>query len=128
MLRRYWPPTSKNASLIWPSEQCLTAFIRASKTFPQPAAVSLRRRRAAGATSACPAWKPGQPVQLALFFGLGGPGQLDFRGRGAVGVGVGEDVHADYRFRTRRRCCDLRFGRMGWLRRDRGLCPFARST
>ncbi|MGO8891821.1 MAG: hypothetical protein ACLP8X_31390, partial [Streptosporangiaceae bacterium] len=48
-LRRYCPPTSKNASLIWPSEQCLTASIRASKTFPPPAAASLRRRRAAGA-------------------------------------------------------------------------------
>ena len=33
-----------------------------------------------------------------------------------------------YRFRTRRRCCDLRFGRMSWLRQDRGLCPFDCST
>ena len=33
-----------------------------------------------------------------------------------------------YRFRTRRRCCDLRFGRMSRLRQDRGLCPFACST
>ena len=33
-----------------------------------------------------------------------------------------------YRFRTRRRYCDLRFGRMSWLRQDRGLCPFACST
>ena len=33
-----------------------------------------------------------------------------------------------YRFRTRRRCCGLRFGRMNWLRQDRGLCPFACST
>ena len=33
-----------------------------------------------------------------------------------------------YRFRTRRRCCELRFGRMGSLRQDRGLCPFACST
>jgi hypothetical protein len=24
--------------------------------------------------------------------------------------------------------CDLLFGRMGWLRQDRGLCPFACST
>ena len=44
-----------------------------------------------------PCLEVGQPVQLALFFGLGGPGQLDFRGRGAVGVGVGEDVDADDR-------------------------------
>jgi hypothetical protein len=34
----------------------------------------------------------------------------------------------EYRFRTRLRCCGLRFGRMGWLRQDRGLCPFACST
>ncbi len=33
-----------------------------------------------------------------------------------------------YRFRTRIRYCDLLFGRMGWLRQDRGLCPFACST
>jgi hypothetical protein len=33
-----------------------------------------------------------------------------------------------YRFRTSRRCCDLRFGRKGWLRQDRGSCPFACST
>ena len=33
-----------------------------------------------------------------------------------------------YRFRTHRRCCDLRFGRMSQLRKDRGLCPFACST
>jgi len=30
-----------------------------------------------------------------------------------------------YRFRTRRRCLDLRIGRMDRLRQDRGLCPFA---
>ena len=33
-----------------------------------------------------------------------------------------------YRFRTRRRCCDLRFGRISRLRQDRGLGPFACST
>ena len=37
-LRRYCPPTSKNASLIWPGEQCLAASIRAAETFPPPAA------------------------------------------------------------------------------------------
>ena len=30
-----------------------------------------------------------------------------------------------YRFRTRRRVCDLRFGLMSWLGQDRGSCPFA---
>jgi hypothetical protein len=33
-----------------------------------------------------------------------------------------------YRFRTRRRCCDLRFGRMSWLRQDRGSWLFVCST
>jgi hypothetical protein len=33
-----------------------------------------------------------------------------------------------YRFRTQRRCCSLRFGRMNRLRQDRGLCPSACST
>ena len=33
-----------------------------------------------------------------------------------------------YRFRTHRRCCGLRFGRMNRLRQDRGLCPSACST
>ena len=28
-----------------------------------------------------------------------------------------------YRFRTRHRCCDLRFDRIGWLQQYRGLCP-----
>ena len=34
-------------------------------------------------------------------------------------------VTALYRFRTRLRGCDLRFGRMTVLGQDRGLCPFA---
>jgi len=33
-----------------------------------------------------------------------------------------------YRFRTHRRYCELRFGRMSRLRQDRGSCPFACST
>jgi len=33
-----------------------------------------------------------------------------------------------YRFRTRGRCCDLRFGRMNWLRQDRGSWLFVCST
>ena len=36
------------------------------------------------------------------------------------------NVAADlYRFKTRRRVCDLRFGLMSWLGQDRGSCPFA---
>ena len=91
-LRRYCPPTSKNASLIWPGQQCLTASIKAAKTFCSPA--SLRRRSAAGVVSACLGLEIGQPVQLAPLFGLGGPGQLDLRGPGAVRTGVGGRVHA----------------------------------
>jgi putative transposase len=33
-----------------------------------------------------------------------------------------------YRFRTRGRCCDLRFGRVTMLGQDRGLCLFAFFT
>ncbi len=33
-----------------------------------------------------------------------------------------------YRFRTRPVAVTLQFGRMGRLRQDRGLCPFACST
>jgi hypothetical protein len=32
-----------------------------------------------------------------------------------------------YRFRTRRRRCDLRFGRMAWLHQDRGSWLFVCS-
>ena len=46
--------------------------------------------------------------------------------RAAVLIRVG--FAGVYRFRTRRKYCDLRFGRMSWLRQDRGLCPFACST
>ena len=46
------------------------------------------------------------------------------------GIRIYEGKYSDalYRFRTRRRCCDLRIGRMNRLRQDRGLCPFACST
>jgi hypothetical protein len=33
MLRRYWPPTSNSALVIWPSEQQRTASISTSNTF-----------------------------------------------------------------------------------------------
>ena len=33
-----------------------------------------------------------------------------------------------FRFRTRRRCCDLLFGRMSRLGQDSGLCLFACAT
>jgi hypothetical protein len=36
--------------------------------------------------------------------------------------------HLLYRFRTRRRVCDLRFGWMGLLRQDRGSWLFVCST
>ena len=57
MLRRYWPPTSKNASVIWPSEHTRAASISSSNTLPSPVATSCRRRSAAGASAAWRAWK-----------------------------------------------------------------------
>ena len=48
MLRRYWPPTSKNASVSWPSEHTRAACISSSNTLPSPVATSCRRRSAAG--------------------------------------------------------------------------------
>ena len=44
-----------------------------------------------------PGLEVGQPVQLALLFGFGGPGQLDLRGRGAVRARVGERIRAAQR-------------------------------
>ena len=37
-------------------------------------------------------------------------------------------LQALYRFRTRSRCCELRFGQMGRLRQDRGSCAFGCCT
>jgi hypothetical protein len=60
-----------------------------------------------------------------------GPVTLNLEGGGEIEV---DDVLSWrnavtlYRVRTRHGCCDLRFGRMGWLRQDRGLCLFACST
>src|SRR5690606_37629122 len=44
MLRRYCPPTSKNASVSCPSEHTRAALISSSKTLPSPAATSCSRR------------------------------------------------------------------------------------
>ncbi len=33
MLRRYWPPTSNSARVIWPSEHTRTASTSTAKTF-----------------------------------------------------------------------------------------------
>jgi len=54
-------------------------------------------------------------------------GQRRDRGRVAYPPGTATSDRL-YRFRTYRRRCSLWFGRMNWLRQDRGLCPFACST
>ena len=66
-LRRYCPPTSKNASLIWPSEQCLTASIRAREDvlFARRRLLLEAAQRGRGGLGV-PGLKIGQPVQLAL--------------------------------------------------------------
>ena len=38
MLRRYWPPTSKRALAIWPSDSTRTASISTAKILPPPVA------------------------------------------------------------------------------------------
>ncbi len=57
MLRRYWPPTSNSALVIWPSEQMRTASISTSKTLSPLAAACLRRSSMAGASLAWRLWK-----------------------------------------------------------------------
>lgn len=52
---------------------------------------------------------------------------LTWYGASAAGVRARRSYNL-YCFITRRRCGGLRFGRMSWLRRDHGLCPFACST
>ena len=56
MLRRYWPPTSNSASVIWPSEQTRTASISTSNTLPLAMTVSFSRCSIAGASAAWRAW------------------------------------------------------------------------
>src|ERR1039457_838708 len=70
-----------------------------------------------------PGW-PDRAVRAALIRLLPrGP-----RARRLVTPGTVLWWHCLYRFRTRRRCCDLRFGRMSWLRQDRGSWLFVCST
>ena len=89
MLRRYWPPTSNSASVIWPSEQTRTASISTSNTLPLAMTVSLqalqhgrRLRRVAG-------MEVGEPLQLALLFFLGRALQLDVLGHRRRRAGCG---------------------------------------
>ena len=50
MLRRYLPPTSYNAPVIWPREQVFTASISSAKMLPPDRATFWSRSRAAGAS------------------------------------------------------------------------------
>ena len=63
-LRRYWPPTSKNASVIWPSEQQRTASISTAKTLSPASAACRSRASAAGRSSAWRGLEVAQPVEL----------------------------------------------------------------
>jgi signal transduction histidine kinase len=56
-LRRYWPPTSKNASVICCRLHTRAASISTANTFSPSLAASLSASRAAGASAACRAWK-----------------------------------------------------------------------
>jgi hypothetical protein len=70
------------------------------------------------------------PSRAALFGWAFNPAIRDLDPPPAVAAtvdrrGRGQPLH---RFKTRCRCCDLRFGRMSRLRQDRGLCPFGCSA
>ena len=98
-LRRYWPPTSKNAAVSCPSEHTRAARISSSNTLPPPVATSCSRRRAA---AAAPAWRRlevGEPVELAALLLLGGPGELDLDRRSGA-ASREERVHPDDRQRA----------------------------
>ena len=96
-LRRYWPPTSKNASVSCPSEHTRAARISSSNTFPPPVATSCSRRRAAAALGGVAGVEVGEPVELRLLLLLRRPRQLDLRRRG-VDL-ADERVHPDDRQR-----------------------------
>ena len=67
MLRRYWPPTSKSACVIWPSEHTRTASISAANTLPSCDHRLLQALRASPAPAAALRfWKVASRVQLAL--------------------------------------------------------------
>ena len=57
MLRRYCPPTSNSASVIWPSEQQRTASISTSNTFWLSITACFRRCSCSGASAAWRVWK-----------------------------------------------------------------------
>src|SRR6266481_9147439 len=56
MLLRYCPPTSNNASVIWPSEQKRTAFTSSANTLPLSITVCFSFSSAAGASVALRFW------------------------------------------------------------------------
>src|SRR5712692_6599250 len=56
MLLRYCPPTSNNASVIWPSEQERTAFTSSANTLPLSITVCFSFSSAAGASAALRFW------------------------------------------------------------------------
>ena len=78
-LRRYWPPTSKNASVICCRLHTRAASIKTANTLPPDRAVSLSAARAAWASSRCRVLEVADPVQLGLLLLLGAAGERDRR-------------------------------------------------
>ena len=98
-LRRYWPPTSKKASVICCRLHTRAASIKTANTLPPPRAVSLSAARAAWASSRCRSWKSRTRFSWDFFSSLGAAGQRDRR-RLRLRVRVAEGVDADERQRA----------------------------
>ena len=67
IVRRYWPPTAKKASVIWPREQWRTACISSAKIFWLVVAAVCRRCRAGSQAWAWRWWKSARRVSWFCF-------------------------------------------------------------
>ena len=98
-LRRYWPPTSKNASVICCRLHTRAASIKTAKTLPPDRAASFSAASAACASSACRCWKSRTRLSWDFFSSSVRAGQRGRGGCGRVGARVAEGVDADDRQR-----------------------------
>ena len=71
MLRRYCPPTSNSALVIWPSEQTRTVFISSAKTLPLSITPASAARAPPALAFACRSWKSARRCELRLLFLVG---------------------------------------------------------
>ena len=78
-LRRYCPPTSKNASVTCCSEHTRAASIRTAKTLSPLTAASLSRAMRLGGLGGVGGLEGPHAGELRLLLGLGGASQLDLR-------------------------------------------------